>query len=180
MMCAADGSIGVGRRPIDLFHGPAWSTKAPARDVQITSPRPCLVASLLLVALLLCSMAFPWFTSAETPAWTPFSHWLNLGSGPGTQKWGILVLMVDVAMAAGLIIGLLWPRKGWLFVLLVLATVLVVVTVLEASASVSVNPGPNLHADYGAWIGSAASVLAWSGIAAAVYIAFRRPIEAAG
>ena len=57
------------------------------------------------------------------------------------------------------------PRNAWTGLVFLAATALVVVTLLEASAQLSVNPGPNLHADYGAWIGSAAAVLAWMGIA---------------
>lgn len=162
------------RGSVDLFDDPAWPTEAPVENAGITSPRHYLVASLVLVALLLASMAFPWYTSAETPTWTPFSRWLNLGFGPGTQEWGILMLTLGIAMAAALLVGLVWPRRSWLFVLLGLATVLAAVTALEATAHLTVNPGPNLHADYGAWIGVAAAVVAWIGIAAASCAGWRR------
>ena len=57
--------------------------------------------------------------------------------------------------------------KARMSLLLLVATSLVVVTLLEAFAHLAVNPGPNLHADYGAWVGSAAAVLAWVNIVVA-------------
>ena len=54
--------------------------------------------------------------------------------------------------------------------LLLVATGLLVVTLLEASARLSVNPGPNLHADYGALIGGAATALSWIGLVLGTYL----------
>jgi len=159
------------RTPIDLFDDPPWPSEAPARQRRRRrSPRSFLVASLVLVGLFLVSMVLPWFTSAETPAWTPFSQWLNRGWFPGTQKWGFLLLALGCLTALATVVGLLWTRRLFLVVLLVLATVLVVATKMEASAKLSVDPGPNLHAAYGAWIGSAAAVIAWCGIAIGLYV----------
>lgn len=161
----------MGTRPsIDLFDDPPWPSEAPSHETPVRSPRSSLVTSLVFVGILLASMALPWFASAETPAWTPFSHWLNLGWSPGTQKWGFLVLALGVLTVLAIVTGLLWPRRAWLVVVLVLAGVLVVVTLLEATAQLSVDPGPNLNAAYGAWIGSTAAVLAWCGIAVATYL----------
>ena len=74
------------RRAIDLFDDAPWPTEVPVNEP--ASPRPWLVASLVLAGLFLMSMALPWFTSPETPAWTPFSHWLDLGWSPGTPELG--------------------------------------------------------------------------------------------
>ena len=54
--------------------------------------------------------------------------------------------------------------------LLLVATGLLVVTLLEASARLWVNPGPNLHADYGALIGGAATALSWIGLVLGTYL----------
>jgi len=53
-------------------------------------------------------------------------------------------------------------------------TGLLVITLLEASAHLPVNPGPNLHADYGALIGSAVAVLSWIGLALGTYLNTKR------
>ncbi len=58
--------------------------------------------------------------------------------------------------------------------LLLVATGLLVVTLLEASAHLSVNPGPNLHAAYGALIGSAAAALSWICLALGTYLKTQR------
>jgi hypothetical protein len=136
-----------------------------------SSPRPWLVASLVLLALLLSSTALPWFTSAETSQWGPLSHRLDLGWAPGTQDWGFLVLALGAAAVIAAGIALVAPKRAPRVVLLVLASALVVATLLELNAHLSVNPGPNLHADYGAWVGGAAAVLAWIGVAVVTYLA---------
>src|ERR1700728_542490 len=164
----------MGRRAVDLFDDPPWQTGMPVD--QPTPARRSLVVSLVLVALLISSMALPWFASGETPPWTPFSHWLDLGWSPGTQKWGFLVLALGAVVAISLGIAIPTPGKARLSLLLVVATGLVCATLLEAIADLSVDPGPNLHADYGAWIGGAAAVLAWFGIAVATYISWRAPV----
>ena len=158
---------------IDLFDDAPWPTELPLDQPSAHSPRLLLVASLAFVAVLLSSMALPWFTSAETPAWTPFSHWLNLGWSPGTQDWGFLVVGLAAFVAIGIGLAISEPRKGRTTLVLLFTTALTVTTLLEASAELSVNPGPNLHADYGAWIGGTSAVLAWSGLAVATYLAYR-------
>ncbi len=159
--------LGVSRS-IDLFDDAPWSTEVPVDNRVVLSPRSLLVVSLALVVLLLASLALPWFKSSETPAWTPFSNWLNLGWAPGTKNWGLLVLALAavVAVSIGLVISSARNAgNAWTGLVFLAATALVVVTLLEASAQLSVNPGPNLHADYGAYVGSAAAVLAWVGMA---------------
>jgi hypothetical protein len=157
----------MGRAPIDLFDDPPWPATAPSHETPVRSPRSSLVASLAFVDVLLASQALPWFTSPVTSAWTPLSRWVNGGWSPGTQYWGLLVLVLGVLTVLGIVCGLLWPRRGWLVVLLMLATALVVVTLLEATAQPPAELGLDVHAVYGAWIGSAAAVLAWCGIAVA-------------
>lgn len=114
-------------------------------------------------------MALPWFTSAETPSWTPFSHWLNLGWSPGTRNWAFLLLGLGVALTVGIAMTLRSPSKIAMNLLLLVASGLLVVTLLEASAHLSVNPGPNLQAGYGALIGSAAAALLWITLALGAY-----------
>lgn len=158
---------------IDLFDDPPWSNQPSTPQVRRVSPRAFLISSLGFVGLFSISMGQPWFTSGETPQWTPFSHWLDRGFFPGTQSWGFLMLALDLATALTLVIGLIWPRLIGQVALLVLATTLVIVTVSEASAHLSVDPGPNLGADYGAWIGVAMIVLAWCCIAVAMALRHR-------
>lgn len=163
----------VNRQAVDLFDDAPWPTELPFDQQKVHSPRPILVASLFFVAVLLLSMTLPWFTSAETPGWLPFSHWLNLGWSPGTQDWGFLVLGLAAFVAIGIGLAIHSPRSPGTTLALAFATALVVTTLLEASAGLSVNPGPNLHADYGAWIGATAAVLAWGGLVVARYLANR-------
>lgn len=171
---AVRGKILGVSRSIDLFDDAPWSTEVPLDHRAVRSPRSLLVVSLAFVVVLMASLALPWFKSSETPAWTPFSSWLNLGWAPGTKNWGFLVLAMAAVVAVS--IGLVIPsaRNARTGLVLLAATALVVVTLLEASAQLSVNPGPNLHADYGALIGSAAAVLAWIGIAVATALHLRR------
>lgn len=168
----------MSRARIDLFDDPPWTNELPSHRVRGVSPRALLIASSGCIGAFLISMGQPWFASGETPQWTPFSHWLDRGFFPGTQKWGFLMLALGVVAALVVIIGLFWPRLHWQIAFFVLATVLVVVTVSEAAAHLSVNPGPNLGADYGAWIGVAAVVLAWCSAAVAVALRHsRRPVR---
>ncbi len=159
----------VGRRPFDLLGDPQWSAELPVDHPCTLSPRQLLVASLASVVLLMASMALPWFKSSETPSWTPFSHWLDLGWSPGTRNWGLLVLALSAAVAIA--IGVVIPsiRKSRMILLLCVATALVVTTLLESTSDLSVDPGPNLSAYYGAWIGDTAAVLAWICIAIATH-----------
>jgi hypothetical protein len=161
----------MGKQAVDLFDNAPWSTGEPADKQPARSPRPLLVVSLVLVGLLMSSMALPWFTSGETPAWTPFSHWLNLGWSPGSQKWGFLVLALGAAAAIAIGVAISTPRKVPMSLLLLVASSLLVATLLEGFAHLAVNPGPNLHADYGTWVGSVAAVLAWVDIAVAAVLA---------
>lgn len=148
--------------PIDLFDDPPWPTEVSFREASSGSPRPLLIGSLAFVGLFSISMALPWFTSAETPQWTPFSHWLNRGFVPGTQEWGFVMLALDIVTAFSIVMAIIWARRSWQIALLGLATILVLTTISEASAHLSpAHPGPNLGADYGAWIGVAMVVLAW-------------------
>ncbi len=160
-------------RSIDLFDDAPWSTEVPVDHRSVPSPRSLLVVSQVLVVLLLASLALPWFKSSETPAWNPFSSWLNLGWAPGTKNWGFLDLALAAVVAVSIGLAIASARNAWTGLVLLAATALVVVTLLEASAQLSVNPGPNLHADYGAWIGSAAAVLAWMGIAVVAALSLR-------
>jgi hypothetical protein len=142
----------VAKRAVDLLDDPAWKHEVGT----VHPPRPSnasLVCTLILVFLFMASMALPWFHSEETPPWTPFSHWLDLGWSPGTQRWGFLLFALAVALAV--VIGFtIRERHKVLFGLLpLLAAALVVTTILEASAHLSPDPGPPLRADFGAWTG---------------------------
>jgi hypothetical protein len=163
----------VNRQVFDLFNDPPWPTEVTVNRPVVRSPRPWLFASLGSAVLLISSMALPWFSSSETPAWTPFSHGLNLGWSPGTQNWGFLVLALAAALAIGIGLVIPSPRKGRTTVALLFTTALAVTTLLETSAELSVNPGPHLHADFGAWIGGTGAVVACIGLAVATYVAHR-------
>ncbi len=167
------GKIPGVSRSIDLFDDAPWSTEMPVDHRAVRSPRSVLVGSLALVLLLMASFALPWFKSSETPAWTPFTSWLNLGWAPGTENWGFLVLALAAVVAVSIGLVILSGRTAWTGLVFLAATALAVVTLLEASAQLSVNPGPNLHADYGAWLGSAAAVLAWIGISVVAALSLR-------
>ncbi len=159
---------------VDLFEGPSPPTGLTVGPSTARSRRLTLFASLALVSLLMASMALPWFTSAETPSWTPFSHWLNLGWSPGTRNWALLLFVLAVGVAIGAAIATWSASKVARRLLLLAATVLLVVTFLEAPARQSVNPGPNLHADYGATIGTCAAVLLWIGLALGPHLKIKR------
>ena len=159
---------------MDLFDGPAWPTDVSVRQPTVDSRRLTLLVSLALIGLLMCSLALPWFTSAETPSWTPFSHWLDLGWSPGTRNWGFLLLGLSGGLAVGIAVVLRSAGKFGMILLLMAATGLVVVTLMEASASLSVDPGPNLHADYGAIIGACIAVALWIGLALGPHLKFSR------
>lgn len=163
----------MGGPRIDLFNDPPWSGEAPVDEVPRVSPRPCLTASLALVALFLFSLAFPWFTGSATTAMgqtSPFSTALSRGWFPGTQNRAFLMLALGVSTALAIVIGILWPRRAWLVTLLVLATILAFVTLAEAlDPSMS-----NLRAGYGAWIGVPAVGFAWCCIAAATALVLHR------
>ena len=170
----------MNRRAVDLFDDPPWPTEVTIDQPAGLSARPWLVAALLFSGAFLYSMALPWFTSAESPAWTPFSHWLDLGSAPGTQKWGYLMLGVAICVPLGIAAVIPTPGKGRLSLLLLIATGLVVVTLLEGNSQLRVDPGPLLHADYGAWIGRAAAVMAWFSITGATLIGWLWPTNRSG
>ena len=159
---------------MDLFDGPSWPTDVPVRQPTADPRRLTLAVSLVLVGLLMCSLALSWFTSAETPSWTPFSHWLNLGWSPGTRNWAFLLLGLSACVAVGIAVVLRSAGRFGMTVLLLAATVLLVVTLLEASATLSVNPGPNLHSDYGAIMGASAAVLLWISLAVGLHLELRR------
>jgi hypothetical protein len=153
----------MGRRTvaIDLFDDPPWPTDVPARKPLLSSARPLLVASLVLVAVVLGSTALPWSTSAETPAWTPYAHGLDVGGGPGTQDWGFLVAAITVATALATVAALHRPGPVRIGASLVGLSALVATTVPDLFAHLTVDPGPSLDAAYGAWIGTVAGMLAW-------------------
>ncbi|MGH9091540.1 MAG: hypothetical protein ACRDZR_09220 [Acidimicrobiales bacterium] len=163
----------MSRSPIDLFDDPPWSGEAPVHEVPTVSPRPDLMASLTLVALLLFSMALPWFTGRVTPqsGTSPLSGSLSRGWSPGTEDWGILMMVLGALTALAIVIGMLWPRRPLLVTLLVVATILAVVTVAEAFSFG--DPWPDLRAAYGAWIGVPAIVFAWCCIAVATVLDLR-------
>lgn len=148
----------MSNRAVDLFDDPPWAREAPSDDRAARPSRAWLISTLVLDVLFAASMALPWFTSGETPPWTPFSHWLNLGWSPGTERWGLLLLALCAVLAVDLGLIVRTRRIALLVTLPLLAAVLVVMTFLEASAHLSVNPGPSLHADFGAWIGDCLSV----------------------
>ncbi len=161
----------MGTRSIDLFDDPPWPTQVPV-DQPISS-RPVLVVSLGFVVLeMLSTILLPWFSSPETPGLTPFSHWLDLGWSPGTEKWGYVVLALCTATVFAVGIAIATPGKVRVLLLLLVGSSLVVVTLLEAGAHLSIDPGPNLTADYGAWFGSVAAALAWIGTAVATFLTY--------
>lgn len=160
------------KRAVDLFDDPPWSTEVegahPARP-----SRASLTCAQTLALLFVASTCLPWFQSGETPPWTPYSHWLNLGWWPGTQRWGFLLLALGAAFAAATGLTIRTRRRALFGLLPPLATALAVMTALEASAHLLVDPGPPLQADFGAWLGEALAVL--SMVAAAIAAAFGIP-----
>lgn len=166
----------MSRAPIDLFDDPDWSAEARVGEAPKVSPRPCLTASLALVALLLFSMQFPWLALTVTPqaGSPPLSGLLSRGWLPGTQDWGFLMLALGVFTALAIVIGLLWPMRSLLIALFVLATVLLLVTIAEAFASSFGDPWPYVHSGYGAWIGAPAVGFAWCCTAAATALSLSR------
>ncbi|MDA8311082.1 MAG: hypothetical protein M0Z46_10825 [Actinomycetota bacterium] len=148
----------MGKRAVDLFDDPAWKARVeaarPARPSEAS-----LICTLILVLLFMASMALPWFQSGETPPWTPFSRWLNLGWSPGTQKWGLLLVALGAALAVATGLTIRTRRKVLFGFLPACATALVVTTLLETSAHLSVNPGPPLQPDFGARFGDGLAVL---------------------
>lgn len=148
----------MGKRAVDLFDDPAWKTETEAAHPARPSSAS-LICTLTLVVLFMASTALPWFDSGETPPWTPFSHWLNRGWSPGSQRWGLLMLALGAALAAATGITIRTRRKILFGLLPVFAAALVVVTILETAAHLSVNPGPPIQADFGAWIGEGLAVL---------------------
>ena len=139
----------VNKRAIDLLDDAPWPSKVPLPKPAVDSSQPWLVASLVFVILLISSMALPSFTSDETPPWTPLSRWLNLGWSPGTQHWGLLVVILAAATAIGIGLVIPSPRRALMPLLLLFITGLGAVTLVWAYSRLSVNPGPNLHAGYG-------------------------------
>ena len=88
----------MGKQAVDLFDDSSWETAVEAvRPAH--SARASLNSTLVLVILFTASMALPWFNSGETPPWRPFSHWLDLGWSPGTQRWGFLLLALAAVLA---------------------------------------------------------------------------------
>lgn len=160
----------MSKQSVDLFHDPGWPTDMPVGQPTVDWRRRTLLASIALVGLLICSMALPWFRSAETPSWTPFSHWLDLGWSPGTQHWGFLLLGLALGVAVGTGVALRCKSMLVMMPLVALATCLLVVTLLEASAHLSVDPGPDLQADYGALLGTGTAVVLWIGLALALFL----------
>jgi len=167
-----DGS--VGNASVDLFDGRSWPIDARGGHPPVDFRRLTLLVSLTLIGLLMCSMVLPWFTSAETPSWTPFSHWLDLGWSPGTRNWAFLLLGASAGVAVGIPVAFRSAGKFGMTLLLLAASGLLVVTLLEASANLSVNPGPNLHADYGAIVGACAAVFLWITLALGRHAKIRR------
>ena len=168
----------MGKRAVDLFDDPAWKTETeavhPARPSQAS-----LICTLTLVVLFMASTALPWFHSGETPPWTPFSHWLNRGWSPGSQRWGLLMLALGAALAVATGITIRTRRKILFGLLPVFAAALALMTILETSARLSVNPGPLLQSDFGAWIGGGLAVLVLTTAAVAAIFGipnrFRQP-----
>jgi len=164
----------VSKAAVDLFDGPSWSTDVSGGQPTVDSGRLALLVSLALTGLLMGSMALPWFTSAETPSWTPFSHWLDLGWSPGTRNWAILVFGLSAGVAVGIAVVLRSAGKLGMILLLLASTGLLVVILLEATANLSVDPGPSLHADYGAIVGAWAAALLWVSLAFGLHLKIRQ------
>ena len=164
----------VSRPSVDLFDDPSWSTDVSGGQPTGDSRRLVLLVSLALTALLMSSMALPWFTSAETPSWMPFSHWLDLGWSPGTRNWAFLLFGLSVGVAVGIAVVLRSVGRLGMILLLLAATGLLIVILLEATANLSVDPGPNLHADYGAVVGVWAAVLLWISLAFGLHVKIRQ------
>jgi hypothetical protein len=164
----------LSKASVDLFDGPSWSTDVSGGQPTVDSRRFTLLVSLGLNGLLMCSMALPWFTSAETPSWTPFSHWLDLGWSPGTRNWAFLLFGLSAGVTVGIAVVLRSAAKFGMILLFLAATGLLVVTLLEATANLSIDPGPNLHGDYGAIIGAWAAILLWIDLALGTHLKIRR------
>lgn len=149
-----------------LWRCPDASVHEPASR----SPRRALRVALASVLLLVGRMALPWHTSSETPPWGPFTHWLDLGLGPGTQDWAFVILGIGAVLAIALCVVIRSPGKGKVILLLVIGTLLLIDTLLEVFARPSVNPGPSLQADWGALVGTIGASVSWVAIATAMYL----------
>lgn len=160
-------------RHVDLFDDPPWPTALPPVEPVARSPRPWLLASLAWLALFLGSMALPWFGGTWTPGWPPLSPRLDGGGLPGTRAWGILMVVLAGITIATASMAFVSRRRAWVIASLVAGATLVAAIAPETLARVPDGDGPGLPADYGAWAGLAAAVLAWLCVAVAAPLAWR-------
>lgn len=143
------------------------------RSTRLVPTKRALVKWPLLVALgatvlFATCLAMPWFASAENPPMNPFSHWLIRGWRPGETGWAWILLGLCVVLATGIAMSLLYPRTVILVLALGVGMLLLVATILEWSAHPSLDPGPDLHSDWGTWIGALAVIAACSCLVAAI------------
>ena len=136
--------------------------------------RQLFLAAAALVAVMLASTLLPWFTSAETPSWTPYSRWLDLGWAPGTRDFGLVMAALAVVTVVCLVLVTLRPGRVGGVVALGLTVGLLAVALVESAAHLSVDPGPDLHFDWGAVLGCAALTAAVGCTAVATYAAWDR------
>ncbi len=167
---------GVRRRSFDLFNDPIWLAEPPGTSRSaLYSSRVPFRFLLTSAALLATSMALPWYSSSETVALSPLSNWLNLGWGPGSRRWGFVILALALLVAIGAEIAVLAPRKALAGMLLIFEVLLLFATCLEVFAHPSIDPGPSLDADWGAALGFLAAIFAFLSGIYAMFVTQREP-----
>ncbi len=154
---------------------PIWAEASPIlatepRKLSVRSPLLCSVVAASVAAL---STALPWFVSAENPPMSSFSHLLIRGWRPGNQGWGWVLLALSLLLVVGLAVAIWRPRAAVLGGLLCLGVILLAAALLEALAHPSLDPGPDLHAAWGTWLGILAIVVACTGTTIAIGLAIR-------
>ena len=102
-----------------------------------------------------------------------FSHLLIRGWRPGNQGWGWVLLALSLLLVVGLAVAIWRPRAAVLGGLLCLGVILLAAALLEALAHPSLDPGPDLHAAWGTWLGILAIVVACTGTTIAIGLAIR-------
>jgi len=162
-------------RRVGGLDDPIWDEAIPrlARQPRKVSIRSPLLCSLIAASMAALSTALPWFVSAENPPMNSFSRWLVRGWHPGYQGWGWILLALSLLLVVGLAVAVWRPRAALLGSLLCLGVLLLAAALLEAVAHPSLDPGPDLHAAWGAWIGVLAAVVACAGMAAGIGLVIR-------
>ena len=80
---------------------------------------------------------------------------------------------MSLLLVVGLAVAIWRPRAAVLGGLLCLGVILLAAALLEALAHPSLDPGPDLHAAWGTWLGILAIVVACTGTTIAIGLAIR-------